>query len=214
LVLQILVVETSNVLTIFAVGSIGAGKHLFFDTLNINFRDQDGMYKVHSNNYSYKGKEYKYILHLIAGSFIDPSLLPAQRIFCDAVILLANPLVQDVFHYIEKIIVKIAEAHPNTLIALIMQNIFGDLDNLTPDGQEIALFNGEMFCELENNYNLKLVSLNYSVDEISSLESGNPTVALKFFKMFNQAFYEIIHESIERHEHPEIRGPVIRPESE
>ena len=204
----------TNVITIFAIGSIGTkGKDIFFDTLNIKFEAQDSMYKVYSNTYNYKGKEYKYIIHMISGNFIDPGLIPRQRTMCDAILLLANPLVRDIFHNIEKVIVTVAEAHPKTLITLIMQNIFGDLDNLTPEGQEIAMFNGEMFIELENYYNLKLVSLNYNLDEIDSLEAGNPEVTLKFYKMFNEAFYDMLHEIIERHEHPELKDSIIRPDS-
>ncbi len=205
----------TNIITIFVIGSIGsASDRLFFDTLNIQFKDQESMYKVYSNNYSYKGKEYKYIIHFISGSFIDPGLIPSQGVNCDALLLLANPLIKDVFYNMEKVILKTSETHPSTLVALIMQNIFGEIDNLTPEGQEIAMFNGEMFCELENYYNLKLLSLNYNLDEIDALESGDPMITMKFYKLFNEAFYEIVHEAIERYEHPEMKTGVIRPESQ
>ena len=172
------------------------------------------MYKVYSNNYQYKGKEYKYILHFVSGSFIDPGLLASQSVNCDVLLLLANPLIKDVFYNMEMVIVKTIEAHPNTLAALVMQNIFGELDNLTPEGQELAMYNGEMFCELDNYYNLKLISLNYTLDEIDALESGEPTISMKFYKMFNDAFYEILHEAIERFEHPEMKMKVAKPESQ
>ncbi len=160
----------------------------------------------------YKGKEYKYILHFISGSFIDPGLLASQGVNCDVLLLLANPIVKDVFYNMEIALVKTTEAHPNTLAAVIMQNIFGELDNLTEEGQEIALYNGEMFCELDNNYNLKVMSLNYSLEEIDALESNDPTITMKFFKMFNDAFYEILHEAIERFERPELKSKVVKPE--
>lgn len=204
----------SNVITIFVIGSIGtASDRLFFDTLNIKFSDQESMYKVYSKNYAYKGKKYKYILHFISGTFIDPGLLARQSVNCDVLLLLANPLVKDVFYNMEMVIVQTAKAHPNTLAAVVMQNIFEDLDNLTPEGQELALYNGEMFCELDNYYNLKVISLNYTLDEIDALESGDPAISLKFYKMFNDAFYELLHEAIERFENPELKTEVAKPES-
>lgn len=205
----------SNMITIFVIGSIGtASDRLFFDTLNIKFSDQESMYKVYSNNYSYKGKEYKYVLHFVSGSFIEPGLLASQSVNCDVLLLLANPLIKDVFYHMEMTLVKITEVHPNTLGVVIMQNIFGELDNLTEEGQEIAMYNGEMFCELDIYYNLKLISLNYDLDEIDALQGGDPTITMKFYKMFNEAFYEILHEAIERFEHPELKTLVMKLDSQ
>ncbi|MHA1292150.1 MAG: hypothetical protein ACTSQJ_05720 [Promethearchaeota archaeon] len=192
-----------EILTIYALGSVGSGKHLFFDTLNIHFREQYGMYKYYTKDYNYKGKMYRYIIYFISGNFKDPGLLPSQRTMVDAVLFLLNPLIEDEFHNIENIISRVSEVHPNTLIVLIMQNVFGNIDTLAPAKQKIAINNGEAFCELENKYNLKLISLNYNRAEIESLESGDPMMQFKFFKLFNDAFYEIIHECIERHENPE-----------
>ncbi len=197
-----------SLLNIYALGSVMAGKHLFFETLNIHFRDQDGLTKFYSNNYSYKGKEYKYLIHFISGSFSDPGLLPSQRTMCDAVLFLINPIVKGVFERLDNIISRVSEAHPDALIVFITQNIFGDLDNLSPGVQEIAINNGATFCELETKYNLKLCSLNYNIADIESLSSGDPMTQFKFFKLFNDTFYDIIHECIERHENPETKLPI------
>jgi len=210
------IVENANVITMFVIGTIGsASDRLFFDTLNIKFSDQEkSMYKVYSNNYAYKGKDYKYIIHFISGSFIDPGLLVSQGVNCDVLLLLANPLFKDIFYNMEIALVKIAEAHPNTLAVVVMQNIFGDIDNLTEEGQELAIYNGEMFCDLDIYYNLKLISLNYNLDEIDALESGDPEITLKFYKIFNEAFYEILHEAIEKFEHPELKTQVLKLDSQ
>jgi len=196
-------------LKMYALGSVSSGKHLFFDTLNIKFREQDGLTKFYSNTYLYKGNQYEYMIYFISGSFKDPALLPSQRTACDAVLLLINPLISDIFNSVDEIIQRVAEVHPDTLIVLIMQNVFGELDSLPSEMQDIALENGEMFCEVETNYNLKLVSLNYNLDEIQSLESGDPMMSLKFFKMFNEAFYEILHDIIERKTNPDLKTFII-----
>ncbi len=192
-----------DILSIFALGSVSSGKHLFFDTLNINFREQDGVTKFYTNNYSYKGKDYKYIIYFISGTFSDPALLASERTYCDAVLFLINPLITGVFFQIKEAIKKISERHPQALIVFIMQNIFNNLEDLPMMQQEVAISNGEIFFEIENKYNLKICSLNYNLKEIEQLESGNPMVNFKFFKIFNDTFYEIIHECIERHNNPE-----------
>jgi hypothetical protein len=195
----------SKVLTIYTIGSVMAGKHLFFDTLNINFREQEGLYKFHTNEYSYKGKKYRYIIYFISGNFKDPGLLAGQRTQCDACLFLINPIIENVFSDVDQIINKIARNHPDTLIVLIMQNIFGEIDDLPEELQYLAMQNGEMLCDLEQKYNLKLISLNYNLDEIKSLESGDPMLSMKFFKLFNNAFYSVIHDTIERYESRERR---------
>ena len=77
----------SNVITIFVIGSIGSDSdRLFFDTLNIQFSDQESMYKVYSNDYSYKGKDYKYVLHFISGerTSLAVCLVPVRIVkLCD-----------------------------------------------------------------------------------------------------------------------------------
>ena len=95
-----------------------------------------------------------------------------------------------------------------------MQNIFGSLDNLPPEVQEMAILNGAEFMDIEHKYNLKLISLNYDLDEIAALESGDPMTQFKFFKLFNEAFYDIIHECIERRENPDKKIPIINYEYE
>jgi hypothetical protein len=190
----------TRVLTLYAIGSVMAGKHLFFDTLNINFREQEGLYKFHTNEYSYKGDNYHYIIYFISGNFKDPSLLASQRTQCDACLFLINPIIENVFYDVDKIIQKVAANHPDSLIVLIMQNIFGEIDDLSEELQHRALQNGETLCDLEQKYNLKLISLNYNLEEIKALESGDPMLSLKFFKLFNNAFYSVIHETIERKE--------------
>lgn len=197
-----------DLLSIFAVGSIGAGKHLFFDTLNIKFRDQDGLTKIHSNDYNYKGKLYKYLIYFVSGNFSDPTLLPSGRAYCDAVLFLINPLKTNVFFEIDNAIAEITKHHPNTLIALIMQNIFENLEDLPIMTQEVAIANGGILFDLEEKYNLKLYSLNYNQKEMESLESGDPQAQFKFFKLFNETFYDIIHECIERRGNPELVIPV------
>ncbi|TFF96247.1 MAG: hypothetical protein EU544_01050 [Promethearchaeota archaeon] len=197
-----------DVFNIYALGSIGSGKHLFFDTLNINFRAQEGLYKVYSNDYSYKSQQYKYIIYLISGSFKDPGLLPSQKTMCDAVIFFANPLIEEEFEQINSIIFRVSEVHPNALIVLVTQNVFGNFDSLPPDIQEVAMMNGAALCDLEENYNLKLCALNYNLDEIQSLENGDPMVQFKFFKLFNDTFYDIIHDLIERHENEDLLRPI------
>ncbi|MGV9171037.1 MAG: hypothetical protein ACOC35_00535 [Promethearchaeia archaeon] len=201
----------AKVLSLYAIGSVMAGKHLFFDTLNIKFREQEGLYKFHTNEYSYKGEKYRYILYFISGNFKDPSLLPRQRTVCDAVLFLINPLIENVFEDVADIIHQIALNHPKSLTVLIMQNVFGNLDDLPPHLQELAINNGEMLCDLEQQYNLKLISLNYDLEEIKALESGDPMLNLKFFKIFNNAFYSVIHEVIERSESEEIRDFIEKP---
>lgn len=197
-----------EVLSIYAIGSTGSGKHLFFDTLNIKFRDQDGITKFHTSNYSYKGKEYKTILYFITGSFSDPALLPSGRSYCDAVLFLVNPLTTGVFFQVDRAIQEVSNAHPNALIVLIMQNIFENLDDLEPMMQEIAISNGEIFFDLEQKYNIKLCSLNYNQTEMNSLESGDPMIQFKFFKLFNDAYYDIINECIERIMNPNMVLPI------
>ncbi|MFO8017340.1 MAG: hypothetical protein R6U96_01790, partial [Promethearchaeia archaeon] len=89
--------EEGKVLTLYAIGTVMAGKHLFFDTLNIKFREQNGLYKFYTNQYSYNGKIYRYILYFISGNFKQPGLLPSQRTACDACLFLINPLIENVF---------------------------------------------------------------------------------------------------------------------
>ena len=194
-----------DILNIYALGSVKAGKHLFFDTLNIKFRDQDGMTKVYSDSYSYKGKDYKYLLYFISGSFSDPALLPTGRSYCDAVLFLINPLITGVFSEIEDAIDKVSSAHPDALIVLIMQNIFEEMDDLDPMTQQVAISNGEKFCDIVSKFNILLFSLNYNSHEIEALNSGDPMAQFKFFKIFNDTFYAIIHECIERNENPEMK---------
>ena len=198
-----------DVLNIYALGSVMAGKHLFFDTLNIKFREQDGFTKFYTQDYSYKGKEYKYMLYLVAGSFNDPALLPTERKYCDCVIFLINPLLTGVYFKVDEAIAQVSMAHPDALIVLIMQNIFENLENLNPMQQEVAISNGAVCMDLEDKYNLKLCSLNYSLNDLTSLESGDPMASFKFFKIFNDIFYDIIHEIIERNEHPEKKLLII-----
>ena len=192
-----------DVLSIYALGSVMAGKHLFFDTLNIKFREQDGFMKIYSQNYSYKSKDYKYMLYFVSGNFNDPALLPTERKFCDCVLFLINPLMTGVFFEVDDAIAQVSKTHPNALIVLIMQNIFENLDSIDPMQQEVAISNGAVCMDLEEKYNMKLCSLNYSLADLSSLKSGDPIASFKFFKIFNDIFYDIIHEIIERNEHPE-----------
>ncbi|MFO8018365.1 MAG: hypothetical protein R6U96_06995, partial [Promethearchaeia archaeon] len=175
------------------------------------FREQNGLYKFYTNQYSYNGKIYRYILYFISGNFKQPGLLPSQRTACDACLFLINPLIENVFDDVDTIIQQIAANHPKTLIVLIMQNIFGNLDDLTEDLQDLAMRNGKRLMDLEQKYKLKLFSLNYNLEEIQSLESGDPELSLKFFKLFNNAFYSVIHEAIERSESPEIRQFIHKP---
>lgn len=197
-----------EVLTIYCIGSTGSAKHLFFDTLNINFRDQETMLKYYSNDYSYKEKEYRYIIYLISGSFKDPGLLPSGKTACDAVIFFANPLLEEEFVHINNIILRVSEAHPNALMVIITQNVFGNFESLPLELQEVAMTNGAELMELEESYNLKLCALNYDMQESQSLEEGDPIAQFKFYKIFNETFYEIIHDLIERHENVELQRPI------
>ena len=109
---------------------------------------------------------------------------------------------------------KVAEAHPNALVVLITQNIFENIEDLPMMQQEVAISNGEIFFELELKYNLKLCSLNYGQSEMEDLASGNPMAQFKFFKMFNDTFYDIIHECIERVEDPDKKTAIKLQEGE
>ena len=114
-----------------------------------------------------------------------------------------------VFFEVDEAIAQVSETHPNALIVLIMQNIFESLDNLDMMQQEVAISNGAVCMDLETKYNIKLCSLNYSLDDLSSLKSGDPLASFKFFKIFNDIFYDIIHEIIERNENPEKKLLII-----
>ncbi|MHA1148061.1 MAG: hypothetical protein ACTSR8_07420 [Promethearchaeota archaeon] len=201
-----------DALNIYTLGSAGTWNHPFFDILNIKFENLNDCIKVFTNFYSYKGKNYNYNIFFISGDFFKPSLLPAGETDCDAFLFLINPFLIDVFEDLEKIIKKVAQTYQDTLIVLIMQNFFEELEGLDPIAQEIAISNGEAFCDLVTQYNILLFSLNYNSQDLDGITKGDLSLRSKFYKMFNDAFYAIIHECIERREDPEKKNPIITEE--
>lgn len=201
-----------NPITLYTHGSILSGQNLFFDILNIKFEDIGESLKCHKDHYNYKGNQYDYSIYFIDQQFENSKIFNGDTQYCDCVIFLADLLNVHEFQNVKSYIESLAINYSNLLIVLIMQNVFGNIEELPEETQAYALESGTILCDIETNYNIKLCSLNYDLDELSFLQSGDPMVYFKFQKLFNETFYDILHECIERRNNPDKKQMILSEE--